>query len=464
MPDVDGQRVLVLGLARSGLAAARLLKQKGAIVRGSDRRPAEDLDSELEQLRQLGVEVETGGHSSGILQGVDFVVVSPGIPDDAPILSEARNSGIPIFSELEAASWWAQAPMAAVTGSNGKTTTTTLLGRIFQRAGRACRVAGNIGFPLSAGVQDIPPEGVLVVEVSSFQLEHIETFHPRVGVILNITPDHLDRHRTMEAYARAKARLLMNQTEADTAVLNHDDPRTAALEDRVKGTLIPYSIRERVEGGVFVQNEEIISAVTGTERKVLPVDQIALPGPHNLSNALAAVAAAQVMGVDLSDCAEELTAFEGLEHRLELVRILDGVSYVNDSKATNVEAVEQALLSFPGEILLIAGGRDKDAEFNRLSRLIRQKVRLLILLGEAREKMEHAWGELTSTDLVGNLEEAVWLAQKKARPGDTVLLSPACASFDMFRNFEDRGNTFKKIVQELTAASENATSTHRGIS
>jgi len=464
MPTVDGKNILVLGLARSGIAAARLLREEGAAVRGSDQRSEKDLGPQIEKLRRLGVEVETGGHSSGILRGADLVVISPGIPGEAPILKQARASGIPVYSELEVASWWARAPMVAVTGSNGKTTTTTLLGRIFQRAGRPCRVAGNIGFPLSAAVRDVPPEGVLVVEVSSFQLENIETFRPRVGVILNITPDHLDRHRTMEAYAHAKARLLMNQTAGDTAVLNHDDPRTAALEHQVKGALVSFSIHQWMEGGVFVQDGQIVSALSGAEQKVLEVDRVALPGPHNLSNALAAVAAARVLGVDLSACARELTEFKGLAHRLEQVRILDQVRYVNDSKATNVEAVEQALLSYPGKILLIAGGRDKDADFSRLNQHIRQRVRGLILLGEAREKMEHAWGALTDTNLVENLQEAVRLAQQKARPGDTVLLSPACASFDMFRDFEDRGDTFKKIVEQLTAANENATITERGSS
>ena len=464
MPAVSGKRILVLGLARSGLAAARLLQQEGALVRGSDRRPEKDLGPQVEELRRLGVEVETGEHSSGLLRGVDLVVISPGIPGDVPILKQARTADIPIYSELEIASWWARAPMVAVTGSNGKTTTTTLLGRIFQQAGRTCRVAGNIGFPLSAAVRDMPPEGVLVVEVSSFQLEHIETFRPRVGVILNITPDHLDRHRTMEAYARAKARLLLNQTADDTAVLNHDDPRTVALGDQVKGALVSFSIHQRVEGGVFVQDGQIVSELSGAGQKVLEADQVALPGPHNLSNALAAVAAARVLGADLSACARELTEFKGLEHRLEQVRVLNGVRYVNDSKATNVEAVEQALLSYPGKILLIAGGRDKDADFSRLNRLIEKRARRLILLGEAKEKMARVWGDLTDTSLVENLEQAVRLAQKKARPGDTVLLSPACASFDMFRDFVDRGNTFKRIVEELTAANENATISHRGIS
>jgi len=464
MPTVEGKKILVLGLARSGLAAARLLREGGALVRGSDRRSEEDLGPAVEELRRLGVEVETGGHGSETLQGVDLVVVSPGIPDQAPILEQARRAGIPIHSELEAASWWARAPMAAVTGSNGKTTTTTLIGRIFQRTGRPCRVAGNIGFPLSAAVRDVPPEGALVVEVSSFQLEHVETFRPRVGVILNITPDHLDRHRTMEAYIRAKARLLANQTADDTAVLNHDDPRTAALEDQVRGALVSYSIRERMPGGIFVRDGAIWSGLSGTDRKVLEVDRVALPGPHNLSNALAAVAAARILGADLSACAEELAAFRGLEHRLEPVRVLDEVRYVNDSKATNVEAVEQALLSFPDGILLIAGGRDKDADFTRLNHLIEQRVRRLILLGEAREKMERAWEGLTAIHPAADLDEAVRLAHGAARPGDIVLLSPACASFDMFRDFEDRGNTFKRIVNELTSARKNATSTHRGTS
>jgi UDP-N-acetylmuramoylalanine--D-glutamate ligase len=464
MQRVNGKKVLVLGLARSGLAVARLLRQEGAIVRGSDRKSQAELEPEVRELRQLGVEVETGGHRFGGLRGVDFVVVSPGIPHDVPILKEARNQHIPLYSELEVASWWAQTPMVAVTGSNGKTTTTTLLGQIFQRAGRACQVAGNIGFPLSAGVQSVPPDGVLVVEVSSFQLEYTESFRPRVGVILNITPDHLDRHGTMDAYAYAKARLLMNQTATDTAVLNHDDPRTAALESQTRSNVIPYSVHKTIERGVFVRNGQIISSLTGADQKVLPSDQVALPGPHNLSNALAAVAAAQSLEVDLADCAQELKSFKGLEHRLELVRVLDGVRYVNDSKATNVEAVRQALLSFSGKIVLIAGGRDKDADFSRINRLIRQRVRWLLLLGEARERIRRAWGGLTEAILVEDLREAVLLAQKKARPGDTVLLSPACASFDMFRNFEDRGNTFKKIVQDLTSTGENVSSNCRGLS
>jgi UDP-N-acetylmuramoylalanine--D-glutamate ligase len=464
MQRVNGKKVLVLGLARSGLAVARLLRQEGAIVRGSDRKSQAELEPEVRELRQLGVEVETGGHRFGGLRGVDFVVVSPGIPHDVPILKEARNRHIPFYSELEVASWWAQTPMVAVTGSNGKTTTTTLLGQIFQRAGRACQVAGNIGFPLSAGVQSVPPDGVLVVEVSSFQLEYTESFRPRVGVILNITPDHLDRHGTMDAYAYAKARLLMNQTATDTAVLNHDDPRTAALESQTRSNVIPYSVHKTIERGVFVRNGQIISSLTGADQKVLPSDQVALPGPHNLSNALAAVAAAQSLEVDLADCAQELKSFKGLEHRLELVRVLDGVRYVNDSKATNVEAVRQALLSFSGKIVLIAGGRDKDADFSRINRLIRQRVRWLLLLGEARERIRRAWGGLTEAILVEDLREAVLLAQKKARPGDTVLLSPACASFDMFRNFEDRGNTFKKIVQDLTSTGENVSSNCRGLS
>jgi UDP-N-acetylmuramoylalanine--D-glutamate ligase len=464
MPIVEDKKILVLGLARSGLAAARLFSEEGATVRSSDQKSEKDLGPGVEELRRLGVEVETGGHSTAILQDVDLVVVSPGIPDRAPILKQARQAGIPIYSELEAASWWARAPMVAVTGSNGKTTTTTLLGRIFRRAGRICRVAGNIGCPLSAEVRSVPPDGVLVVEVSSFQLEHVEAFRPRVGVILNITPDHLDRHRTMETYARLKARLLTNQTAADTAVLNLDDPRTAALAGEVSGTPVGYSIHRRVQGGVFVRDEAVWSGLSGAEEKVMEAGRIALPGPHNLSNALAAVAAAQTMGVELPVCAEELTTFEGLEHRLELVRILDEVRYINDSKATNVEAVEQALLSFPRGILLIAGGRDKDADFSRLNRLIEQRVRRLILLGEAREKMHQAWEGLTSMSLVNDLGEAVRLAHGEARPGETVLLSPACASFDMFRDFEDRGNTFKRIVAELSSARENASLTHRGTS
>jgi len=449
MHPVSEKNVLVIGLARSGVAVAKLLHGEGARVRGSDMKSLAELGPEVLDLRQLGVDIEVGGHSLASLENIDFVVVSPGVPDETAVLLQAQTSGIPIYSELEVASWWARVPIVAVTGSNGKTTTATLMGGIFQRAGRPCQVAGNIGHPLSAAVKAVPAEGVLVVEVSSFQLERIESFQPHIGVILNITPDHLDRHRTIEAYMRAKARLLMNQTVSDVAILNRDDPRTASLKRDVHGRIILYSLQKEVSGGVFVRKGRIISQVADREEEIMAVAQMGLLGPHNLSNSLAAVAAAGVMEIDASICAQELMKFKGLEHRLELVRVLDGVKYVNDSKATNVEAVEQALLTFPEPILLIAGGRDKNGQFERLNDLIRQRVRLLLLLGEAGDKMRAAWGNLVDTIMVSDLAEAVRVARDGARPGDCVLLSPACASFDMFRNFEHRGNVFKQIVNQM---------------
>jgi UDP-N-acetylmuramoylalanine--D-glutamate ligase len=310
-------------------------------------------------------------------------------------------------------------------------------------------VAGNIGHPLSAAVKAIPPEGILVVEVSSFQLERIESFQPHIGAILNITPDHLDRHHTMEAYMRAKARLLMNQTTSDVAILNRDDPRAASLQREARGRVILYSVHQEISGGVFIRDGRIISQVADHEAEIMAVSQMGLLGPHNLSNSLAAVATTGIMDIDATICAQELMEFKGLEHRLELVRVMDGVKYVNDSKATNVEAVEQALLTFQEPILLIAGGRDKNGQFERLNDLIRQRVRLLLLFGEARDKMRAAWGGLVETVMVRDLAEAVQVARNSARSGDCVLLSPACASFDMFRNFEHRGNVFKQIVSQM---------------
>ncbi len=462
MSQVAGKRLLVLGLARSGLAAARLLHQEGAQVLGSDLKPMEELDPGVRELQALGVEIETGGHSDGILTGIDFAVVSPGIPDHVPILVKVREAGIPVYSELEVASWWAQAPLVAVTGSNGKTTTTTLLGRIFKRAGWPCQVAGNIGFPLSASVKSVPEDGVVVVEVSSFQLEHIATFRPQVGVILNITPDHLDRHANMSAYVRSKARLLTNQQASDWAVLNRDDSRTAALKEKSPGRPVLFSIRGEVKNGVFIREGRIVSQVSGKEQIVLEARMVGIAGPHNLSNCLAAVAAAEIMGVDLSVCAEELATFKGIEHRLELVRVLDGVRYVNDSKATNVEAVKQALLTFSEPILLIAGGRDKNGDFQQLRSLIEQRVRVLLLLGEAREKMLAAWEDVADTVVVGGLEEAVQVAHEKAKPGECVLLSPACASFDMFRDFEHRGQVFKDVVLSFKAKMNKRSSPPHG--
>jgi len=451
MQQVVGKKVVVLGLARSGLAVARLLHQQGARVLGSDRKPGEALDPQVRELQNLGMEIESGGHSCENLIGVDFVVVSPGIPDDIPILAEAQSIGIPVYSELEVASWWAEAPLVAITGSNGKTTTAALIGEIFARSGRRHQVAGNIGFPLSASVKGVPREGVIVVEVSSFQLERIETFQPRVGIILNITPDHLDRHGSMEAYARLKAKLLMNQKTSDWAVLNADDPRTAALKRESLAQTVLYSIQKELKGGVFIRKGWVISQLGDREEMVLQAREVGIPGPHNLSNSLAAVAAGYIMGVDLSICAQGLSDFKGLAHRLELVRVLDGVKYVNDSKATNVDAVKQALLTFSEPILLIAGGRDKDGDFQQLRSLISQRVRVLLLLGEAREKMSAAWADAVDTVLVRDLEEALHVARARAFPGDCILLSPACASFDMFRDFEHRGQVFKEIVQDLDA-------------
>jgi UDP-N-acetylmuramoylalanine--D-glutamate ligase len=458
MRQVVGKKVIVLGLARSGLAVARLLSQEGARVLGSDLKPMEELGQEAQELQDLGVEIETGGHSDAALAEAEFVVVSPGIPGDVPFLTKAQRASIPIYSELEVASWWAKADLVAVTGSNGKTTATTLLGRMFQRAGRQCLVAGNIGFPLSASVRGVPPEGVIVVEVSSFQLERIETFRPQVGVILNITPDHLDRHKSMEAYVRSKARLLSNQKAVDSAVLNVDDPRTAALQADSPGRVVLYSIEREMQGGVFVKEGRIISQVGEREETVLDVHKMGIPGPHNLSNGLAAVAAAQIMGVDPVACADALVNFKGLEHRLELVEVLSGVKYVNDSKATNVDAVKQALMTFAEPILLIAGGRDKNGDFNQLRDLIGRRVRVLLLLGEAREKMRAAWGGVAETILVRDLEEAVLIARDRAAPGDCVLLSPACASFDMFRDFEHRGQVFKEVVRGLSGEKDRGSS------
>ncbi|MBN2564975.1 MAG: UDP-N-acetylmuramoyl-L-alanine--D-glutamate ligase [Candidatus Eisenbacteria bacterium] len=443
------QRVLVVGLARSGLAAVDLLLRSGVSVVATDLRDASELGIDSPGLRARGVELELGSQRAEVLDGIDLVVLSPGVPLDSAIPSAARLRGTPIIGELELAFRHSRGRWLAVTGTNGKTTTTALLGELAKTTGSRLAVAGNIGLALSGEVESVPEDGLIVAEVSSFQLDTIESFRPHVGVLLNITADHLDRYDSFEAYARSKARVFENQGPGDYAVLNYDDDRVAALAGMLAATVIPVSARREVADGVFLRNGRIVSQVGGTEREIVQVDRLGLPGPHNLSNALAATAAAAAIGVAAEDAAKVLVSFTPLEHRLEPVAVVDGVRYVNDSKATNVDSVMFALRSFDAPIVLIAGGKDKDSDFRVLRAVVAEHVKRLVLIGEAAEKMERQLAGLVPTDRAASLRDAVLRAQEAASPGDVVLLSPACASFDMFKDFEDRGRKFKEEVAAL---------------
>ncbi len=444
-----GGNVVVIGLGRSGLAAARILKKRGARVVVSEASQENDEISERAKLLlDEGIKVETGRHSLSLIDEADLVVTSPGVPPSIPPISHARRRGIPVIGEFELGSYFCRAPLIAIGGTNGKSTTVTLLGEIFKMAGRSAIIAGNIGYPLCDFVDELSTGDLAVVEVSSFQLETIVSFKPWIAILLNITPDHLDRYNySFDSYAKAELELFKNQSADDYALLNDDDTLVRMAE--TKARVIKFSQRNELSEGTFVKNGWVCSRFDGKEKAILSCDEIKLYGVHNLENVLAAVTAAIICGVDSKDIGNVLREFSGLEHRVEFVREIAGVNFVNDSKGTNVGAVLKSLESISSPVILIAGGRDKGMDFSVLRELAAAKVKVAILFGEAREMIEEALSEVVQVKKVDSLEEAVRLAHSLANKGDTVLLSPACSSFDMFANFEERGKAFKKIVREL---------------
>ena len=448
--ELSSQRVLVVGLARSGVAAVELLLRSGASVVGTDLRSADELGVDPIDWSDRGVELRFGRQTPDLLDGIDLVVLSPGVPLESPLPSAARDRNVRTIGELELAYGASSGRWLAVTGTNGKTTTTALLGELVKSLGVPVAVAGNIGLALSGEVEGVPADGFIVAEVSSFQLDTIESFSPHIGVLLNVTEDHLDRYESFDAYRRSKARVFENQNTSDFAVLNFDDAGVAALEADVAATVIPVSTEREVRHGVFLRDDAIISQVGGREQRIITASEVGILGPHNLSNALAATAAAVAVGVTSADAARVLAGFRSLEHRLEDLGEIDGVVYVNDSKATNVDSVSCALRSFDAPIVLIAGGKDKGTDYSPLRGTITGRVRHLVLIGEAAEKMERTFEGAVPIERVASLGEAVLAARRAAAPGDVVLLSPACASFDMFDDFEDRGRQFKDLVAALS--------------
>ncbi len=445
---VTGKRVLVVGLGRSGVAAARLMQEKGARVTVTDRKDAEALKGPMEALAGLPVEFQLGGHRVDALLPTDLVVISPGVPVDDPLIQAAEEQKIPVIGEIELAADFIHSPILAITGTNGKSTTTTLVGEILKTAGKKVFVGGNLGRPLSDAAA-VPDWDFVVAEVSSFQLERVKTFHPRIGVYLNLTPDHLDRHGSMEAYAALKARLFENQKPEDFAVLNDDDPEVSRIGLSIRSHTVSFSRKHAVQPGVYIDGQDIISTVR-KKTSVFKKNSLRLKGVHNLENVLAAVSAAQLAGCDDHPIAETLGRFSGLEHRLEWVQERSGVHYINDSKGTNVGAAIRSLESFSEPIIWIAGGREKGADFSVLRHAVQSHVRRAILYGEARDKMAAALEGTARIDEVKKLSDAVALAVSVAVPGEVVLLSPACASFDQFRNYEERGYVFKEAVKNLS--------------
>jgi len=446
--ELAGKQVLVVGLARTGIATALFCAARGARVTATEERPESQIAETAAKLRAAGVTLELGGHNAQTFIEQDLIVPSPGVPLMMPALAAARVVGIPVWSEIELAGRFLRGRLLCITGSNGKTTTTSLVGHILETAGLPVQVAGNIGTPLISRVDVSSDAGFTVVEASSFQLESISTFRPDVAVLLNITPDHLDRHGSLEAYGRAKARIFENQTEEDAAVLNADDGEATQYAPSTPAVFW-FSRQKRVASGCFVREDEIVFRRDGCETVVLPCRDIGLRGNHNVENVLAAAAAATLVGVEPPAIAEGVRTFAGVEHRIEFVAKISGVEYFNDSKATNVDATIKALDAFPGNLLVILGGKDKGCDYTILRKSLRQHARMVLLIGAAADKIESQLGGVVPVERAGTMAHAVELAEERARPGDTVLLAPACASFDQFESYEHRGRVFKQLVRSL---------------
>ena len=455
MREVENKHIVVVGAARSGLAVASLLKRKGADIFVTDHGPISK--STKQKLKKLDIAFEENGHTGKAEQGA-FLALSPGVPTEAPLVQHYLNHGKEVFSEIEIASWFNKSSIVAVTGSNGKTTVTNWLDHTWKKANRKHITAGNIGYAFSDKVEQTSHNSEALLEVSSFQLDHINRFHPHVSVLLNISADHLDRYNDdFSNYAKSKFRIIENQTGDDWFIYNYDDPKIAGHVDSLKKKetaprLLPFSIKKELTGtnGAFVRDKNIILKINKQEEVLMPTRDVKLSGQHNLSNGLATALAARASEIKSDVIRESLRTFEGVEHRLELVRTVNGVKYINDSKATNINAVWYALDSFDVPLTVIMGGRDKGNDYSELVNQIREKVHTIIAIGEAQPLIEEQLKSVVPNfKTADNMNDAVRSAKGVAKRGEIVLLSPACSSFDMYDNYEHRGNEFKKAVNRL---------------
>jgi len=448
--ELRNQRVLVVGLGKSGVASALFLAQRGARVAVSDAKSPEQLREEIPLLLDHGISVETGQHGERTFRDQDLIVVSPGVPFDVPQLVHARERGIAVIGEVELAARFLKGRIVAITGSNGKTTTTTLAGDILSAGHYEVLVGGNIGTPAITFVDRATDSTWVVLEISSFQLETIQTFHAHIAVVLNVTPDHLDRHHTFENYIAAKARIFENQRAGDFAVLNADNQACRAMASSAIAPVCWFSRLKQVSSGACVRDDEIIWRNEGAETMVMPIREIGLKGAHNLENVLAAVCVGMLAGVEPARIRNAVAGFKAVEHRLEYVATIGGVEYYNDSKATNVDATMKALESFPSGIHLILGGKDKGSDYSVLNDLLKRRVKRVYTIGAAASKIE---SQVRGTEVVstGTLDSAIRRASEAAQAGDIVLLAPACASFDQFDSYEHRGQVFKELVRQLAA-------------
>jgi UDP-N-acetylmuramoylalanine--D-glutamate ligase len=456
--ELAGKKVLIIGAARSGIAAARFLMERGAIVALNDQKPIENWSAEATALNDLGVGLLPGEPPSWLLDQLDLVVVSPGVPATIIPIRYAERAGAEVIGEVELAARFLKGRIVAITGSNGKTTTTSLIGELFRDGGLPVQVGGNIGRPLISMIESSRDDGWTVAELSSFQLETIKTFRPSIAVVLNVTPNHMDRYETFNDYAAAKHRIFMNQMEEDVAVLNADDSTVSSWESGLRAKVMIFSVKNELERGVFLQGDELVFRWDEGEQDLLHVDEMKLRGLHNVENVAAALTVGIAAGVKIESMRETVKRFDPVEHRLEFVDEIAGVRFYNDSKATSVDATLKALEAFandPGKVVLLLGGRGKKAPYAPLAPLVRAKVRKLVLIGEDAETIASELGDKAPFERASDMQDAVTRSFSAAEKGDVVLLAPACASFDMFESFEHRGIVFKQNIADLKARSKS---------
>lgn len=448
--DYTGKNVLVSGMAKSGIAAARLLKRLGANVTIQDSKTEDKLGDEPARLREEGITLYLGANPDDIVEDMDALVMSPGVPVDLPFVEKAKQAKIPVLGEIELAYTVCKAPVIGITGTNGKTTTTTLVGEIMKAHLDNVAVVGNIGNPFADEVQGLTEDGYAVAELSSFQLETIHTFRPRVSAVLNITPDHLNRHHTMENYIAAKERVFENQTAEDFCILNYNDEATRAMADHTKARVIYFSLDKEAEGEyVYSDEKSIYIKALGYDCKVIDIDDLNILGGHNVENAMAAIGCTASAGVPLETISRVLAEFTAVEHRIEYVTTINDVQFYNDSKGTNPDASIKAVLAMKRPICIIAGGYDKGSDFDEWVSLFPGRVKFTAVIGAVKDKVRSSLEKYGQTNykVADTFEEAIDLCWQNAQPGDCVLLSPACASWDMFKSYEQRGEIFKDYVK-----------------
>jgi len=445
--DISGQNILIIGLGKTGIAAARFLAKRKAKVIVTDQKTEAEIADTLAEMRNEGIPIDIAPYDISALNGIDMVIPSPGVPPHDALLSAAVGKNIPIHSELEVACRYLRPPMVAITGTNGKTTTTTLTGRLLADAGKKVFIGGNIGIPLIQYCDGPQDEDFVVVEVSSFQLQWVTAFHAYCAALLNTTCDHVNYHGSFAAYQEVKERVFLNQNENDRAILNADEGYSLELSQRLKAKTFFFSSTRDVAPGFSIRSDSLVLSGFGKNDEIYPLDMIKIPGLHNIENVMTAILAARICDCPPERITQTISEFRGIAHRIEFVEEKQGVAYYDDSKGTNVGAVVRALETFRNPVILLLGGRDKDGDFETLAPLIRERVKTLILFGEARERINEKLGGLVETDIQPTLRSAVVTARNRAQGGDVVLLSPGCASFDEFTDYKDRGNFFQAMVK-----------------